>query len=101
MKRGTTMAQAGKAPAGGMVSAVNGQWYNGGEFTPDHGKFCGKGKHRVSLARFAEVAACVQAAGKVLSYREESQEFVVKYPTGNVMMRARGLDTIARCFRSA
>lgn len=31
-----------KAPAGGLVSPVNGQFYNGGEFIPDTGLFCGK-----------------------------------------------------------
>lgn len=25
-----------------MASHVNGQWYEGGEFMPDHGLFCGK-----------------------------------------------------------
>jgi hypothetical protein len=35
-----------KAPKGGMVSAVNGQWYNGGEFMPDRGLFCGKAGQR-------------------------------------------------------
>ena len=29
------------APAGGHVSPVNGQWYDGGQFMPDHGLFCG------------------------------------------------------------
>jgi hypothetical protein len=31
-----------KAPKGGLVSRVNGQFYEGGEFIPDHGLFCGK-----------------------------------------------------------
>ena len=31
-----------KAPTGGIVSAVNGQFYAGGQFTPEHGLFCGK-----------------------------------------------------------
>jgi len=34
----TSMA---KAPAGGVTSAVNGRFYNGGEFIPDHGRSCG------------------------------------------------------------
>lgn len=29
------------APAGGHVSPVNGQLYDGGQFMPDHGLFCG------------------------------------------------------------
>ena len=31
-----------QAPKGGMTSQVNGQWYEGGEFMPEHGLFCGK-----------------------------------------------------------
>ncbi len=31
-----------KAPAGGMTSKVNGQFYDGGEFMPVSGLFCGK-----------------------------------------------------------
>ena len=31
-----------RAPVGGCVSRVNGEFYNGGEFMPDHGLFCGK-----------------------------------------------------------
>lgn len=31
-----------KAPKGGLTSAVNGQFYDGGEFMPEHGLFCGK-----------------------------------------------------------
>lgn len=31
-----------KAPAGGMASNVNGNWYEGGQFMPEHGLFCGK-----------------------------------------------------------
>jgi hypothetical protein len=31
-----------KAPAGGLVSVVNGQFYEGGQFTPDSGLYCGR-----------------------------------------------------------
>ena len=31
-----------KAPVGGLVSKVNGQFYEGGEFMPISGLFCGK-----------------------------------------------------------
>jgi hypothetical protein len=92
------MNVANRAPAGGLTSAVNGQRYEGGEFTPDHGKFCGKGKNRVGFAAFEAVAARVAAAGKVLSYDEAHGRFLVKYPTGNVMMGAANLATLARCF---
>lgn len=30
-----------QAPIGGRVSPVNGQFYVGGQFMPDHGLFCG------------------------------------------------------------
>lgn len=89
---------SGRAPVGGTVSAVNGWRYEGGQFTPDHGKFCGKGKNRVSVARFDAVKAAVATAGKVLEYQESTGDFLVKWTTGNVMLHARNLETIARCF---
>lgn len=92
------MAVTSKAPAGGMTSAVNGQRYEGGEFMPDHGKFCGRGRNRVSMARFVEVAAIVAAAGKVLIFEESTGDFRVMYPSGNGMFRARNLETLAKCF---
>jgi hypothetical protein len=39
--RETTM-NGTKAPAGGLVSVVNGQFYEGGQFTPDSGLYCGR-----------------------------------------------------------
>jgi hypothetical protein len=36
----TTMTN--NAPAGGMVSKVNGQFYEGGEFMPTNGLYCGR-----------------------------------------------------------
>jgi hypothetical protein len=87
-----------KAPAGGMASAVNGQWYEGGEFMPDHGKCCGKGRNRITVVEFEAVAAKVAAAGKVLVYNDATGEFAVKYTTGNILYRARSLATIAKCF---
>jgi hypothetical protein len=39
---GDETMNATKAPKGGIVSQVNGQFYPGGEFVPDHGLFCGK-----------------------------------------------------------
>jgi hypothetical protein len=80
------------------VSAVNGQFYHGGEFTPDHGKYCGRGKNRVTESQFAAVAAKVAAAGKVLEVSEQTGEFVVKSLTGNGLFRAASLKTIAKCF---
>lgn len=43
----------GKAPAGGIISRVNGQFYKGGEFTPETGEFCGRGKDQVTAADVA------------------------------------------------
>jgi hypothetical protein len=91
----------GKAPAGGMTSAVNGNWYEGGQFTPDHGKCCGKGKNRVTAARFDQVRALVEADGKVLVYDEKWGDFRVKWQTDLVVLHAANLETIARCFRQA
>lgn len=85
-------------PAGGTVSPVNGQFYNGGEFIPDTGAYCGKGKNKVSRDEFARVAAAVAATGRRLEYRESTGEFVVFMPTGNVYVRAARLATIARAF---
>jgi hypothetical protein len=36
------MTTATHAPSGGLVSNINGQFYNGGEFMPLSGLFCGK-----------------------------------------------------------
>lgn len=38
-----------KAPAGGMTSKVNGQRYEGGEFMPVTGLFCGKSGQKRQL----------------------------------------------------
>ncbi|HVL13590.1 MAG TPA: hypothetical protein VM529_13565 [Gemmata sp.] len=42
-----------KAPAGGLVSAVNGQFYEGGQFVPEHGLYCGRSgaKRRKAVER--------------------------------------------------
>jgi hypothetical protein len=40
-----------QAPKGGMTSVVNGQYYEGGEFMPTTGLFCGK----KGAARLAKV----------------------------------------------
>lgn len=52
-----------QAPAGGHVSPVNGQFYEGGQFMPDHGLFCGmsvknqlKTINDLLAARFDETA---------------------------------------------
>lgn len=87
-----------KAPAGGIISVVNGQFYNGGEFIPDTGEYCGRGKNRVARGEFDRVARAVAAAGKRLEFRESTGEFVVFYATGNIYIRAASLRTIAKAF---
>jgi hypothetical protein len=87
-----------KAPAGGIVSVVNGRFYAGGEFIPDTGAYCGKGKNRATPAEFARVAEAVAATGNTLEYREATGEFVVVIPGGNLMFRARSLATIAKAY---
>jgi hypothetical protein len=95
-KRETEMVA--RAPKGGVTSQVNGWWYEGGQFTPDHGLFCGKGKNRVTAARFEEVRAAVKADGKELVYDEARGLFQVLLPGGNVMFSAAGLSTLAKAF---
>jgi hypothetical protein len=49
------MNATSKAPKGGLTSQVNGQFYEGGQFVPDHGLFCGakgaKRRERVEKAQ--------------------------------------------------
>ena len=45
-----------QAPAGGLVSKVNGQFYVGGEFMPVSGLFCGK-KGEARKAKWNKAAA--------------------------------------------
>lgn len=60
-----------KAPAGGIVSAVNGQFYAGGEFTPLHGLYCGKigAKRKKAVEKFAAVNRVFgdESAGRVFT----------------------------------
>lgn len=87
-----------KAPTGGTTSPINGQFYDGGQFIPDHGAYCGKGKNRVTREEFNRVAALVESTGNTLEYRETTGEFVVVIPGGNLMYRARTLSTIAKAY---
>ncbi len=92
-----------KAPKGGMVSAVNGQFYEGGEFVPDHGKYCGKGSNRVTKDRLAEVAARMALAPLyqtcTLRFSEINDRFEIVYPGGNIMMGSKNLGTLAKLFK--
>lgn len=48
------MNTTSKAPVGGIVSRVNGQFYAGGEFIPETGAYCGRSgaKRRKAVERF-------------------------------------------------
>ena len=93
-----------KAPKGGITSEVNGQWYNGGEFTPDTGLYCGRGKNRVTAARFAEVAAHMTKLGYSLRYSDKHEHFeatrTVRFAdvatTDQIFFTARNLSTFAK-----
>jgi hypothetical protein len=87
-----------RAPRGGVVSAVNGQFYEGGEFTPDHGLYCGKGRNRCTQAAFDDLARKVEAAGKTLVWDEARGDFRILYQGGNCMFRAANLKTLAKLY---
>ena len=59
------MEVSNKAPVGGMVSVVNGQFYEGGEFMPLHGLFCGKKgvARRAKFEKFAKVGKSIDLGG--------------------------------------
>jgi hypothetical protein len=92
----TMTENTAKAPAGGIVSHVNGQFYAGGEFIPDTGRYCGKGKNRVAMAEFDALAARAAARGYTLDFSETFGTFRILAPTGNVLFSARNLGTIAK-----
>jgi hypothetical protein len=59
-----------KAPSGGMASKVNGQWYEGGEFMPLHGLFCGAaGAKRAATWKKAEKSNRAKDLGGSKMYR--------------------------------
>ncbi len=83
-----------KAPVGGMVSVVNGQRYEGGEFMPVTGLFCGKGKNKVSAAAFEAAKVALALKGKGLVYDEQFAHFAVLAPGGNKLATAANLNTL-------
>jgi hypothetical protein len=88
-----------KAPAGGLVSRVNGQFYEGGEFMPDHGKCCGKGKNAVTRADFDDVNRRAALRGWELIFSEKFGDFRLIQTgrlAGQVMFRAASLKTLAK-----
>lgn len=85
-----------KAPKGGTISVVNGQFYEGGEFMPDHGLYCGKGKNRVAVPEFDAMAARLMASrGWDLRYNEAREVFQAVLPTGNVMYASKSIKVFA------
>lgn len=89
------MTATNKAPAGGMTSVVNGQRYEGGEFMPITGMFCGRGKNRVTTARFEEAKELAAAAGYELRWQESFKVFGL-FRNGNRFFAAANLETLAR-----
>jgi hypothetical protein len=85
-----------KAPRGGIVSHVNGQFYEGGEFIPDTGRYCGTGKNRVSAAAFDVVAQKAASRNWTLRFNKAYGLFQVCFATGNVAFSARNLATISK-----
>jgi len=69
-----------KAPAGGLVSKVNGQFYEGGEFMPDHGRACGRAKSVKAVAKLDEIRVLVGRVGWTLT--ETDAGYSAKRPTG-------------------
>jgi hypothetical protein len=85
-----------KAPAGGMVSGVNGQFYNGGEFVPDTGLYCGKtGAKRaakrdraITLGRYIEVVGPESVGAKFFEVSQsEAGVSHIHYAIGIVVAR--------------
>lgn len=87
----------GKAPKGGITSMVNGQYYEGGQFTPDHGKYCGKGKNNVTEFEFDEFASKAREKGLEIEYNQTLGKFRLLYANtnGRVMYSAANLKTLS------
>lgn len=92
---------AAKAPAGGMTSRVNGQWYEGGEFMPVTGEYCGCGKNRVAVAKLAQINGTL--TGCEIVWNESAKVFQlvrsVSFSNGTtgrqVVMSAASIKTLA------
>lgn len=58
-----------QAPKGGAESRVNGQWYEGGQFMPETGEFCGARKQAKrfakSLQKYKNISEVVVSRGWV------------------------------------
>jgi hypothetical protein len=89
------MQAANKAPQGGLVSPVNGQFYAGGEFMPITGEYCGKGRNKVTAARFSEVAALAAGKGWELFFNEAANLFQLR-KNGNAYFSGANLNTLAK-----
>ena len=82
------------APKRFAVVQVNGQFYEGGQFTPDHGLYCGKGRNRVTAATLADYAGKAEAKGLTLRVRADGL-FQLVMATGNGLYSAANLKTLA------
>lgn len=71
-------AMSAKAPAGGIVSVINGRYYSGGEFVPDHGRSCGRGEKPGMREEAGRIAAAI---GWTLS-QDDRGVWRAKSPTG-------------------
>ena len=71
------MTATNKAPAGGITSAVNGVRYEGGQFTPETGIYCGRSgaKRRKAVERFTP-------AGRVYGSPDAGRLFEVERRAG-------------------
>ena len=68
-----------QAPKGGHVSPVNGQFYEGGQFMPDHGLFAGLSeKKQLTLINNA-LAARVAESGRYEKVVREGDNFRYLY----------------------
>lgn len=88
----------GKAPAGGIVSHVNGQFYEGGQFTPDHGLLCGKGRNKVTKAEFEAATASFASAGRTLVYVDKYELFRLFDNRGVLMNSSKKVSTLVSMY---
>ena len=91
-----------KASAGGMTSRVNGQWYDGGEFMPVTGEYCGCGKNRITVATLEKINA--NLSGCEIAWNESAKIFQllrsVRFANGTtgrqVMFSAANIKTLTK-----
>jgi|SRR5262245_13214660 len=85
-----------QAPKGGMTSAVNGWWYEGGQFLPLHGLFAGKAGAR-RKARADKAAALGRLFGRPDAARLYEVERIGGFPYAALVLadtRTEALETV-------